>query len=78
MGYSEVLGLSFCFRDSIFVAYDRASARYVMTDVEEHAAFLEAQSELDARQAELEAAQARVRELEEQLRQRESGEGQQA
>ena len=74
-GYSEVLGLSFCFKDSIFVAYDRASGRYVMTDVEEHAAYLESQAELEARQSELEAAQARVRELEEQLHRRDSGEG---
>ena len=74
-GYNEVLGLSFCYKNEMLLAYDPASGRYVMTDVDEHAAYREAQAELEARRTELEAAQARVRELEEQLRRRESGEG---
>ena len=69
-GHSEVLALSLCYKNEMFVAYDRESGRYVMTDIEEHAAYREAQ-------VELEAAQARVRELEEQLRRREPGEGSQ-
>ena len=56
-GYSEVLGLSFCYAGVMLVAYNRETGQYLLTETEEHAAYLE--------------AQARVRELEEQLRHRE-------
>lgn len=86
-GRSEVLGLSFCYRGHLLMIYDPASRRYLLNEIEEHAAYLGLRTEMEAERARREtqydellaerarheATQARVLELEERLRRRESG-----
>ena len=91
-GYSEVLGLSLCYIPEyapedvtedrgMLLFFDHETGQYLMTETQEHAAYMESQAQLEAAQANLEAERAdleteraRVRELEEELRRRESGE----
>ena len=83
-GYSEILGLSLCYvPDSaperftydrgMLLFFDRETGQYLMTDEEEHVAYLESQAQLEESRSQLEESQARVRELEEELRRRDSG-----
>ena len=85
-GYSEMLGLSLCYVPdaapermpydrAMLLFFDRETGRYLMTDEEEHAAYLETQAQLEESQARLDAERARVRELEEELHRRDSGLG---
>ena len=85
-GYSEMLGLSLCYVPdaapermpydrAMLLFFDRETGQYLMTDEEEHAAYLETQAQLEESQARLDAERARVRELEEELHRRDSGHG---
>jgi len=77
-GYSEILRLCLCYDGKLLRFYDRASGRYLMTEFEEHAAFLAQQDELESQRAQLEASRAEaeaqramIQELQERLRSQE-------
>ena len=54
-GRSDVLGLSFCYKGHLLLVYDPVSRRYLLNEIEEHAAYLGIQTEMNAERARREA-----------------------